>query len=413
MALERRAKLLTAGSRREALATVCTEEVDLALVGVTDPIEDALDLIQALIEIRPLTQLLLLVDRHLQRALSPLLASGISHTLSRTFDPQALIKMVDEILERRPGAAADEPVAGPDVVLPSAATAQRAAEPFEERCPPLRPLATELAHRLKNPLVSIATFSRLLKDRFEDASFRNDFHAMVDDEIRKLDETVDLLTMLASLPAPEPRACDVSALVAESLAAESVTLARKGITVRTKIVPGIPAVTVDPFYARTAISMALRMAARESPTGAQLSWSAAAGSRAGPEGSPMVELQLVYPGPASNTAIRGLESVLAEFALASFSGRIAIDSRLDGRKAIRLALLASSSDAGVPESEVLANLLLGRQVEFAFQNWVDRRTRADAIPFVDRRIEERRRSTPAILAKDRRRILGTFEEVIL
>ncbi len=408
LALGDKTHLLMAGSRREALAYACVEEVDVALVGVTDPVEDALDLVHALIEIRPDLRLLLLVDRHLQRAVSPLFAEGIIDTLPRTFDPQALVASLGGVVHGPP----PEPAASEISNLKSRVSDPIAETPSEGRCPPLGGLAAELSHRLKNPLVSISTFARLLNDRYDDPSFRQDFYHLTIQEVEKIDQAIGLLTAFANLPPPQPQACDVRRLVEEAFAAESDALIRAGVTVEISIVRGIPSIMADPYHARYIISLMMRAALAEGVRKSTMIWSAATGSRSGPEGSPMIELQLLYPGPPPNPHIRGLEAVLAELALTPFTGSIEIERRPDGRRAVRLLFPASSSEAGVPESETLANLLLGRRLEFSFQNRVDRRIRLEAIAFSDRRIEERRREPAAILAKDRRRIMGTFEEVV-
>ncbi len=49
----------------------------------------------------------------------------------------------------------------------------------------------ELVHRIKNPLVSIKTFTQLLRDKFSDPEFRNYFYKIVTEDIEKIDSVLN------------------------------------------------------------------------------------------------------------------------------------------------------------------------------------------------------------------------------
>jgi hypothetical protein len=53
--------------------------------------------------------------------------------------------------------------------------------------PGLRLLVHELAHELKNPMVTIKTFAQLLAERYDDASFRTRFQDVVDSDIERME----------------------------------------------------------------------------------------------------------------------------------------------------------------------------------------------------------------------------------
>jgi polar amino acid transport system substrate-binding protein len=54
-------------------------------------------------------------------------------------------------------------------------------------------LINELAHELKNPMVTIKTFVQLLGDRFDDAVFRNRFRETVAGDIERMDGLLEAL----------------------------------------------------------------------------------------------------------------------------------------------------------------------------------------------------------------------------
>ncbi len=56
----------------------------------------------------------------------------------------------------------------------------------------------QLAHEIKNPMVAIQTFSELLKEKYEDHSFRDSFARTVRQEVKRLNELVEQLIAFSS-----------------------------------------------------------------------------------------------------------------------------------------------------------------------------------------------------------------------
>jgi two-component system NtrC family response regulator len=56
-----------------------------------------------------------------------------------------------------------------------------------------RVLINELAHELKNPMVTIKTFAQLLAEKFDDAAFRTHFREMVGSDIERMDDILEAL----------------------------------------------------------------------------------------------------------------------------------------------------------------------------------------------------------------------------
>ncbi|HEY1267495.1 MAG TPA: sigma 54-interacting transcriptional regulator, partial [Candidatus Binatia bacterium] len=67
----------------------------------------------------------------------------------------------------------------------------------------LKILIGELAHELKNPMVTVKTFSQLLGDRFDDPAFRVRFQQTVNGDIQRMDDLLESLIAFSHFGAPE------------------------------------------------------------------------------------------------------------------------------------------------------------------------------------------------------------------
>lgn len=64
-------------------------------------------------------------------------------------------------------------------------------------------LIHELAHELKNPMVTIKTFAQLLGDRYQDENFRARFQDVVGSDIERMDELLEVLIQFAEFSQPQ------------------------------------------------------------------------------------------------------------------------------------------------------------------------------------------------------------------
>jgi signal transduction histidine kinase len=62
-----------------------------------------------------------------------------------------------------------------------------------DRLASLGTLAAGMAHEIKNPLVSIKTFTQLLPERYDDLDFRETFFSLVGNEVKRIDQIVNQL----------------------------------------------------------------------------------------------------------------------------------------------------------------------------------------------------------------------------
>jgi signal transduction histidine kinase len=63
-------------------------------------------------------------------------------------------------------------------------------------------LIHELAHEMKNPMVTIKTFAQLLDDRYEDEDFRARFRDVVSCDIERMDDLLEMMIEFADFSQP-------------------------------------------------------------------------------------------------------------------------------------------------------------------------------------------------------------------
>jgi DNA-binding NtrC family response regulator len=113
------------------------------------------------------------------------------------FPAEAQLPALEEVVtEARP--KMDEVPAGPQ----PAAAAEKAAAVPGLRNADLRALIHELAHELKNPMVTIKTFAQLLGERYQDETFRARFQDVVDGDIERMDDLLEVMIEFADFSPP-------------------------------------------------------------------------------------------------------------------------------------------------------------------------------------------------------------------
>ncbi|GAH53265.1 unnamed protein product, partial [marine sediment metagenome] len=101
-----------------------------------------------------------------------------------------------------------------------------------ERLATMGLMAGELAHEIKNPLVSIRTLAQLLPDKYGDEEFRNEFMTLALKEIDRIDEMINKLFSLAlKKEKGEYVKVSLSGLLEEILEDMSIQLSAKRIQI--------------------------------------------------------------------------------------------------------------------------------------------------------------------------------------
>jgi signal transduction histidine kinase len=242
--------------------------------------------------------------RSLMRRLSGYRAAAAAPVPSRDGPVQAVLLLaVQEIRSLRPRSvamleAAARRLAGP---LAAAQAARRLAGLDAElrrldRLSTLGSLAAEIAHEVRNPLVSVKTFLQLLPERRDDPEFATAFLDVASEELQRVERLLDLV-----LEYPRQRAEKASAPPAEALESVSELLQHlshaHGVRLESEAAPGLPNVAVgDDALRQLLLNLALNAVAA-TPDGGRVQL-VARGMGAG------VELCIVDEGPGVPEAER-------------------------------------------------------------------------------------------------------------
>jgi hypothetical protein len=89
--------------------------------------------------------------------------------------------------------------------------------PAEQGAQPLLLFFIELTHRIKNPLVSIKTFTQLLREKFNDAEFKEYFYRIVTEDIEKIDAVLNGLLNYIKINTPIQKTNTVHEILEEIL----------------------------------------------------------------------------------------------------------------------------------------------------------------------------------------------------
>ena len=99
-----------------------------------------------------------------------------------------------------------------------------------DRLASLGTLAAGMAHEIKNPLVTIKTFTQLLPERYEDLDFRETFSSLIGQEVKRIDTIVNQLLKFSRPAKPNLTPTHLHEVLDNSLKLITQQLRQKGIT---------------------------------------------------------------------------------------------------------------------------------------------------------------------------------------
>ena len=110
--------------------------------------------------------------------------------------------------------------------------------------PPLPLFFIELVHRIRNPLVSIKTFTQLLREKFNDAEYRDYFYRIVTEDIEKIDSVLNGLLNYIKINTPISKSNTIHLILDEILRGRQNQIEEKRIKVFKKFDKELPETTV-------------------------------------------------------------------------------------------------------------------------------------------------------------------------
>src|SRR6185295_4271778 len=125
-------------------------------------------------------------------------------------------------------------------------------------------ILAELAHEIRNPLVTVKTFAQHLPALLEDAELRARFAALTDDAIGRIDGLLENVLAFARLGRPHRRAVEVGPLVEGLLADLAPELAGRAVRVR-QVAPANARCAADPEHLAYALRNVFAGVVREVP----------------------------------------------------------------------------------------------------------------------------------------------------
>jgi signal transduction histidine kinase len=114
-----------------------------------------------------------------------------------------------------------------------------------DRLASLGTLIASLAHEIRNPLVSIKTFTQLLPERIEDEEFRNYFLKVASGEIDRLTGLINELLGFARPSEPRLEGEDVNALIDKMEVLIATEARKKDVTLHKNYALNLPQVRID------------------------------------------------------------------------------------------------------------------------------------------------------------------------
>jgi hypothetical protein len=130
---------------------------------------------------------------------------------------------------------------------------------------PLPLFFVELVHRIKNPLVSIKTFTQLLRDKFSDPEFRDTFYRIVTDDIEKIDTVLNDLLGYIKVNTPLSKTNTVHDILEEVLKRHEIQLEIKRVKVFKKLEKDLPETVVQDEHLKYILNSILRFAVPSIP----------------------------------------------------------------------------------------------------------------------------------------------------
>jgi len=106
-------------------------------------------------------------------------------------------------------------------------------------------LSAGMAHEIKNPLVTIKTFTELLPERYQDTDFRETFASLVSQEVHRIDRIVNQLLHFARPAKANLESGSLDAIIENSIGLMQEQMKQKGIRFESSLGTGNTVIDAD------------------------------------------------------------------------------------------------------------------------------------------------------------------------
>ncbi|MEM5807341.1 MAG: sigma 54-interacting transcriptional regulator [Candidatus Aenigmatarchaeota archaeon] len=128
----------------------------------------------------------------------------------------------------------------------------------------------ELVHRIKNPLVSIKTFTQLLREKFDDKEFREYFYKIVTEDIAKIDSVLDGLLNYIKVNTPVVKKDTIHSILEETLKKYEIEFENKKIKIFKKYEKDLPETMIHDDQLRYIFNSVIQYALSSTPPNGSL-----------------------------------------------------------------------------------------------------------------------------------------------
>lgn len=204
----------------------------------------------------------------------------------------------------------------------------------------LERLVQELAHEIRNPLVSIKTFTHLLAERFEDAEFRGEYYRVVADDVDRIDGVLSELNEFCRLRPPQRTTVELAEVVRRCLDAQEFLLRKNGIEVAYDAASQEPRIDTDTELLTHALEAVIRQILGAMAAGGPLQVLVTGDPAAVRFGYATSSERTRTPdlSPPQRRQVVGLGNALAAHVLQALGGDLRIEDTRDGKTEVILSV---------------------------------------------------------------------------
>jgi signal transduction histidine kinase len=200
----------------------------------------------------------------------------------------------------------------------------------------------ELAHELKNPMVTIKTFAQLLGERYQDENFRSRFQEVVGNDIERMDDLLEVMIEFADFARPRSSQVTLSERLRAVLGEIQGESAKRQTRFHWNGGSGAGEIRTDESQLGYILKNVLRVVLSEARMGSEIeldvSKPAALAVRYQREGARVASISqyMDEPGSRANEGFLPLRILLAKHLLERNGGRLSVESSVDEKETLRL-----------------------------------------------------------------------------